>query len=63
MKRKIVIEKCSECPNTLVCINALGNPKYGKYFYYCKEMLGEKQEYQTLSGNCIPNWCPLDIDS
>lgn len=62
MKRKIIIENCCNCLYSQNWINIQSIPRFGKYFYTCKEILGEKQEHQKLSGNRIPDWCPLEIE-
>ena len=62
MKRKIIVNNCSDCPYSQNWINVQSIPRFGKYFYTCKEMLGEENEYTEVNGTYIPEWCPLEIE-
>ena len=60
MKRKIIIEKCSECPFVQLDFCELEGEDKATDHYFCAGDGYTADIDELVEGNTIPDWCPLE---
>ncbi len=62
MKRKIVIDKCKDCPFVMLYHCKINNDKAPKDQYFCNGDGFSADVGDVVDGVNIPEWCPLEKD-
>lgn len=60
MKRKIIIDKCSDCPFVQKEYFALENEDVASDHYFCVGDGHTAEIDELVEENKIPDWCPLE---
>ena len=62
MKRKLVIEKCPDCPFVQKEYLTLEGEEKASDHYFCDGDGCTAEIEELVEENNIPEWCPLEID-